>query len=758
MQQIDYSSLDSAMQGYTPPSSQPQQSGGSPLSGILGAALNILPFIVPEIGIPARMVLGGIASAASDAIQGKPLNIAQDALSGISDGIMGGVMGGGKAAADVAGAVGSDVAGTAAADTAGTAASDLAGTATNGITDNAATDVAGMYPKTGATDIATENPTNLNPEINMGHINFNSVDGNPVIDTNNAFTPEPQVTNPQVESPSAQSAPPRVTPPIQPATGSEATSRYTPQSANANPQLSSVQQMARNEGVKGMITTMQGAGMKVDNATLNNLANQALDLGYNHFPTMARDAQTLTGRDYGVDNAVNNMVKQASIGDSAANPTTIDLNGVVNDNARNDIVNQATRGTTGRGGGVAYTDAQRSTLSNNLQDQNVTLVGAGKNGYRSIDEAVAAGDLIKMPTGGYELTSQSIHNLNPSDVLQAQRNLSKMAQSAKTSGESDLYQMQANNLNDKLGQINITKEGAQNVLSNLQDSGFAVANPTQFAKLQQGLSDGTISNINQLRSFTAPWVKASVAYSKATGGASIFDLAAGSRGGLSKGIMNSGTAGKMRVNIAKKASELLAKPGESTAFNGGAGNVLNKVSGGVKNMSPLAQAALIAGIGGAGVLGVNGLATANGGAQAQAELNSPDYQKTQAILNQSNALQRYLGQQGEIRSIFAPTFDTNAGQAGTQGQAMLQAANQNQAARTAAANLLMARAQMGQGGLLGGLTSMIPGTQANAYAQQASNAQAQLNALGIAGNAPSAAQSGASIPSLGSMANAVGNF
>jgi hypothetical protein len=175
-------------------------------------------------------------------------------------------------------------------------------------------------------------------------------------------------------------------------------------------------------------------------------------------------------------------------------------------------------------------------------------------------------------------------------------------------------------------------------------------------------------------------------------------------------------------------------------------------------MSPIGKAAGIAGILSALGLAGNAVATSNQSGQANAELNSPGYQQTQSILNSSNQLQRYLGQMGEIRSVFAPTFDSNAGQAGTSGQSLLAAANQNQAARTAAANLLTARGSMGQGGILGGILSLIPGTPENTYKKQAENAQAQLNALGIAGSAPTVAQSGGSIPALTSMAGNVGNF
>ena len=175
-------------------------------------------------------------------------------------------------------------------------------------------------------------------------------------------------------------------------------------------------------------------------------------------------------------------------------------------------------------------------------------------------------------------------------------------------------------------------------------------------------------------------------------------------------------------------------------------------------MSPIGKGAAVAGVLAALGLGANAVATHNQASQANAELNNPQYQQTQATLNQANQLQRYLGQMGEIRSVFAPTFDTNAASAGTTGQTLLASANQNAAANTAANNLLAARGSMGQGGVLGGILSLIPGTPENTYKRQAENAQAQLNSLGIAGSAPTVAQSGGSIPALTSMAGNVGAF
>ena len=765
MEPLNVAGLASAMAGYNPPQTAQASTGSSnPLTGIIGTALNILPFVAPEIGIPARMALGAVTTGASNALEGKPFNLGQDLLGGVSDGMMGGMMGGaGKAvAADVADAAGKDIAANAGSDLADNAVTDATGAAATTPTEpRFIVDQQGNVINSDNPNLA---PTNIDPESGQGHVNLTQdpVTGEVKADTNNTFTSPATPTGAETPPGTQLNLAPTPEEPVTvtPRTGVDATSRYTPQAANTTPQLNGLQQGLSNEKLKGMTTTMLGSGMKLPADVMNHLGNQALTLGYKDYPTMARDAQTLTGQDYGVDNAVNNMVKQAAVGDSVANPTTIDVTDLTGDNNRNSFVNQATRGTTGKSsGGVAYTNAQRKIFNNAIQDQNPTLAGAGANGYRTIDEAVAAGDLIKSPTGGYELTSQGMKNANPVDVLQTQRNFASSAVKAQSQGEKNLYNGLSVALKDKLGQIAITPEGTQNVLSNLQESGFADSNPTQYAALQKGLSDGTISTVNQLRSFTAPWVEASQAYSKATGGASIYDLAAGGRGGLSKNVMNSVTAGKVRVKVADALSKFTAKPGEASAYNPSGGS---STGGTVTNtggtMSPAGKTAVLAGIISALGLGGNALATHNQASQANAELNNPQYQQTQNILNQSNALQRYLGQEGEIRSVFAPTFDTNAGEAGTMGQTLLANANQNQAARTAAANLLAARSQMGLGGILGGIAGLIPGTSQNTYKNQAANAQAQLNALGVAGSASSVAQGGASIPSLTSMAGNVGNF
>lgn len=754
-----------------PTANSPQDGNSNPLAGIIGAALNILPFVAPEIGIPARMALGALTTAAANGIEGKPQSLGQDIMGGISDGLMGGALGkaGGiakGAAEDVAGGVAKDAAATGEGAIADGSQPDEFGYIANPVSETPAVEKTATTTPAVATP-TVENPTNINPETSQGHVNFSQEKDGSLNVTPNTYTP----TTPNEQLPQTTPAGTPAYPvdngiatnqsTTNPVSGEAATSRYTPQQFAPQPQLSGAQSLARNEALNGMISTMQAAGMKVNNSDVNNLANTAIDLGYNDFPSMAKDSYTLTGKDQGVDNAVNNMVKQASVGDSNANPTAMDVSDVMTPGARESIVNQATRGTTGANGmGSAYTDAQRKTLQTSIQDQNVALAGAGKGGYRTLQEAVDAGDLVKSPTGGYELSSEAMKNVNPVDLLQVQRNFAQKAADAKTVGEKELFQGLANNLNDKLGQIAITKEGAQNVLTNLKESGFANSNPTQYARLQKSLQNGTISNINQLRSFTAPWVRANKAYSQATGGASIYDLAAGGRSGLSKGIMSSGTAGKLRVRAARGISNLTARPGAPTAFGSSAGgsNILNGTLGKRGGMSPVGRAAALAGIlGGAGLVG-NGILTANQGAQAQALLNDPTYQKTQSILSQSDALQRYLGEQGAIRSIFAPTFDSNAGQAGQEGQALLASANQNQSARQAALNLLQARSQMGQGGILGGILSLIPGTNQNAYAQQAANAGAQLNSLGVAGTAPGVMQSGSVIPSLTSMAGNVGNF
>ena len=139
--------------------------------------------------------------------------------------------------------------------------------------------------------------------------------------------------------------------------------------------------------------------------------------------------------------------------------------------------------------------------------------------------------------------------------------------------------------------------------------------------------------------------------------------------------------------------------------------------------------------------------------RANAELNNPQYQQTQSVLNNSNPLQRYLGQMGEIRSVFAPTFDSNAGQAGTIGPIPISSLlTRTKPLEQLPLTYLLPEVQWVKVAYLVAFLSMIPGTPENTYKKQAENAQAQLNALGIAGSAPTVAQSGGSIPALTSMA------
>jgi hypothetical protein len=382
-----------------------------------------------------------------------------------------------------------------------------------------------------------------------------------------------------------------------------------------------------------------------------------------------------------------------------------------------------------------------------------------------------AGPVDATDTGG-------LTHVLPSNAIKATRELQSRAQTqfqiAQGRGPAADGATQLGNLYNKMGSdimdrafgttsgnAPLSDANLDNMISQVKGANFE--NPTYQQNLVSALESGKGGNMSlqDLRHLQANHV----GYSNAANPDEVGNLtnslmSAGlSKSGIANAVLNS-TPGA----IAKaKAGQVLSKlftPGSGAADADAVipeAEATNTTSGG-RTMSPLGKGAAIAGVLAALGLGANAVATHNQSSNANAELNNPEYQQTQAALNQSDQLQRALGQQGEIRSVFAPTFDTNAGQAGTTGQTLLGAANQNQAANTAAANLLTARGSMGQGGILGGILSMIPGTPENTYAKQAANAQAQLNALGIAGNAPTVAQSGGSIPALTSMAGNVGNF
>lgn len=720
MAQLNYGALSSAMQGATPQ----QQPQGNVLSSILPEALQIAGMIGGgALGGPAGAAIGsGLGTAGGEFLTGQPLDAAQ-----IGQGALFGMIPGGGFAK--------------AAEKAGATAAE---SAAENVAKNTAEDVASLYPKPGA----AVNPTNVNPETNIGHVNFmTDANGKPVVDTRNTFTPE----QPVVEQPTAQNPQkPYDFGQQTPATGTQTSPEDTFTQVNATnaPRPGLGERIGNGLTLDALKTQVQQGGSRLTQAQSEQVARNLMNEGYTSLNDAARDAQLTTGEGGILSNGVNDHINNAE-----ANGSSVDLRDY-NQLASNNIRNGLSSGV--------LSPAQQKAATQVLNDTKRILGGPG----------------AKYDTNG-ELSMADATHVVPSNVIKTVRELQSRAakQDLIAQGRgpaadgarqmSQIFKGMANDLMDRAfggeaGNAPISDENLNNMISQVKKAPYA--NPQYQQNLIANLEAGKGGNmtVQNLRSMQANHV----GYANAASPNEVSNLtnslmSAGlGKTGITNAVLNS-TPGLEAKAKAGQFIKSITTPSAGTP--GGATGEQPKESGTnivrrFNSMSPLAKAAVLASIvGGAGV-GANAISTANQGQQAQALLNDPNYQKTQAILDASNGLQRYLGQQGEIRSIFAPTFDTNAGQAGQMGQSMLTSANQNEAARTAAENLLRARAQMGQGGILGGALSLIPGTSQNVYAQQAANAQAQLNALGIPGAAPGVAGATSTIPALTSMAGAVGNF
>lgn len=702
---IDPASYASAMAGYkAPQSAQPQQTGGNQLSGILGMALNMLPFVVPEIGIPARMALGTVTNGISNEMQGKGLNLGSDILGGITDGVMGGMMGAGKTAAtDLAANAGSDLASGAATDTAANTASDLTGTATK------AAETTPSY------EVGTNIKLNQSP---TGKI------------TTASITPPEAPAIPK--TPESVIVPTPISSPELPAPQTSSTDVFTQAPKPETSGLNILQREGNSITQNALKSQIQNGGSRLTQAEADQLAANLKNDGYNNLSQAAQDAQHVTGSTGILSNGVNDHINNAE-----ANGASINL-GDYNNLAQQHINNALMSGV--------LTPAQETAARNTLNSIQNILAGPG------------AADVTDTSALTHVIPS---NNLNAVRALQGQAHAQDLiAQGRGASAEgakqlSKLYSNMGNSLLDRgfgvaNGNAPISDANLNNMIAQIKDAPFN--NPTYQQNLIDTLESGKGGkmSLQDLRHLQANHV----GYSNAASPNEVSNLTNGlmsaglNKTGLTNAILNSDPGLTLKSKVGRVITKL-GTPSEE------AGTTIVKKGGIMK--TPLGKAAALAGIVSALGLGADSALSGNQSSQANAILNSPEYQQTQNVLNQSNALQRYLGQMGEIRSVFAPTFDSNAAQAGSTGLALLNAANNNSAARTAANNLLTARAQMGQGGILGNILAMIPGTPENTYAKQAANAQAQLNALGVAGNAPSVAQ-GNTIPALTSMAGNVGNF
>lgn len=725
MAELNIGALNSAMAGYNPP--QASTSSGSPLSGILDSILQLGGMVGGEaLGGPAGAAIGsGLGTGAGELLSGHGLNagqIGQGALYGLMPGMLG-AKAGGEAA---------DVAVNAAKDSAPSVAGDLTEGATK---PKFIVDQSGNVTSADNPGVA---PTSVNPATGQGHVNLttNPETGEVKADTTNTFTPTEAPAN----------ITPTVTPLVQPkapvlntTTQTSPTDTFTQATPAPGSQLTPGQKVGNSIALDALKQQVQQGGSRLTQAQAGQVAQNLMNDGYSSLGAASRDANLVTGDTGILSNGVNDHINNAE-----ANGVSLNF-GDYNDMAQKNINEAHTTGVLS----PAQEKASATTL----------------NGVMNI----LAGPVDSTETG-------ALTHVLPSNAIKATRELQSRAQTqfqiAQGRGPAADGATQLGNLYNKMGSdimdrafgttsgnAPLSDANLENMISQVKKANFE--NPTYQQNLVNTLEAGKGGNMSlqDLRHLQANHV----GYSNAANPDEVGNLtnslmSAGlSKAGIANAVLNSTPGATLKAKAGQTISKLFT-PGDDGAAADSAGSGTTKTTSGGRTMSPIGKGAAIAGVLAALGLAGNAAATHNQGSEANAELNNPAYQKTQAVSDEANQLQRALGQQAEIRSVFAPTFDTNAGQAGTVGQTLLGSANQNQAANTAANNLLAARGQMGQGGVLGGILSMIPGTPENTYRRQAENAQAQLNALGLAGSAPTVAQSGGSIPALTSMAANVGNF
>lgn len=727
MADLNIGALNSAMAGYTPQTSQASASSSSPLAGILDTVLQLGGMMGGEaLGGPAGAALGsGLGTGAGELLTGQGLNagrIGEGALFGLIPGALG-ARGAGAAADSAA----SDLTGDTVKAAEGTApAVDATPPADNLSAAAPATPAAPTTPAVPAPEPANPNAYDVGTHVNLRQYPTGTISTTKVIppETTTAETP---VTTP------TQSTTPATPAPLNTTTQTSPTDTFTKATPPANAELTTGQKVGNAVTLDALKKQVQEGGSRLTEAQAGQVAQNLMNDGYNNLGAAARDSNFVTGDTGILSNGVNDHINNAE-----ANGVSLNF-GDYNDLAQKNINNTLMSGV--------LTPAQEKAAANTL------------NGVRNI----VAGPIETTDSG-------ALTHVLPSNALKATRELGAQAKAqfdiSKGRGVSaeganqlgHLYNNMGSDIMDRAfgttsGNAPVSDANLENMITQIKGANFE--NPTYQQSLVDSLEAGKGGNMSlqDLRHLQAN----QVGYSNAANPDEISNLTNGlmsaglSKAGIANAVINSTPGLTLKAKAGQLISKLTTPPATDSTDTG-------TTNTGGRTMSPIGNAAGLAGILGALGLAGNAVATHNQASQAKAELNSPEYQKTQSVLNNSNQLQRYLGQMGDIRSVFAPTFDSNAGQAGTTGQSLLATANQNQAARSAAANLLTARGSMGQGGILGGILAMIPGTPENTYAKQAANAQAQLNSLGIAGSAPSVAQSGGSIPALTSMAGNVGNF
>lgn len=755
MQPLNVAGVSSAMAGYNPP--QPTQAStgsSSPLDGIIQAALQIGGMMAGETLGPVGGAVGsGLGTGLGELVTGQGLNagrIGEGAAFGLMPGMLGGKLAG-KAAADVADTAASDLTGDTVKAAEGTVPAVDATTtpAVNAPADNLSpTTPAPAAPEAPTTPaVPTPEPANPNAYDVGTHVNLRQYPTGTISTTKvippETTTAETLVTPAQPTTPATPVINPEAQPPVgnpaQPlAPQTSPTDTFTQAPAPEGSNLNTGQKVGNTIAQGALKTQVQNGGSRLTQAEADQLATNLNNDGYSNLGKAAEDSQLVTGNTGILSNGVNDHINNAE-----ANGVSLNL-GDYNNLAHKNINNTLMSGV--------LTPAQEKAAADTL------------NSVRNIVAGPGAADATDSSALTHVLPSNNLNAVRALQKASSAQKLIAQGRGASSEGASQLANLYSNMGNDLLergfgtasGNAPISDANLENMIAQVKGANFNNAGYQQNLVNTLEAGKGGNMSLQDLRHLQAN----AVGYSNAASPDEISNLTNGlmsaglNKTGITNAVLNSDPGLTLKAKAGQAVSKFFTPGGGAAEDTAGTGTT--NIGG--KTMSPAGKTALLAGIISALGLGANAVGTSNQASQANAELNNPQYQQTQNILNQSNALQRYLGQEGEIRSVFAPTFDTNAGEAGTIGQTLLANANQNQAARTAAANLLAARSQMGLGGILGGIAGLIPGTSQNTYRNQAANAQAQLNALGVAGSAPSVAQGGASIPSLTSMAGNVGNF
>lgn len=198
------------------------------------------------------------------------------------------------------------------------------------------------------------------------------------------------------------------------------------------------------------------------------------------------------------------------------------------------------------------------------------------------------------------------------------------------------------------------------------------------------------------------------------------------------------------INAASKSSRDVGAA-EDSSLTGKIANKLGVSSGAAKAGMAIGLGLLGSQIGGA-------LGSAASGNTASAKAATANAASDQAAVNSAKGLQNAYQQQVANADL---ALGMLPGESALQGQGMqLQQNTQNQMAAQNAGQQLQNIGQQTQGGLLNGISSLVPGTQAYSNVQRANALQQQLAQQGIVAPSYSAWNAGGNMQGLGGLVSA----